>query len=105
MPKVLQLVIICINISLWPKNSAPNLSSYLPYLLHRDIEDKMNSRLEKYFERGKHYIIIPANYNFSQYMAHSPSHPSLYMNPKFYIASVLCSTKQLGKAGEQCDPV
>ena len=56
--------------------------------------------------RGKkHYIIIPTNYNFPQYMAHSPCHPGLCVNPEFYIASILCSTKQLSKAGEQCDPL
>ena len=38
-------------------------------------------------------------------MAHSPCHPGLCVNPEFYIASVLCSAKQLSKAGEQCVPL
>lgn len=47
------------------------------------------------------YIIIPASYNFPLYTAHSSSQPNWCMNSTFYIASVLCLTKQLNNTGER----
>jgi hypothetical protein len=52
-PKVLELVTNLYKYQSLAKISAPNLPSFLPYLLHRDNEDKMSLRLEKQFEGKK----------------------------------------------------